>query len=244
VRIDLIEKLILFLAGLAVLAVAGFVTFCSMLPGGLRSGIPKVVEDSALQTQDWLNAQRRRSGRGAAGPVTLAPGEVMYQAAPAPPPSGGAPAGGGDSVPDAPTTTAYFEASGNVPQAEQVPGFPWLRRVPGVNYASPQQVPDVLYRKYQSFEETWDLVQEGGGKFVKTNDGKDAYEINWLEENSYLASRIGLRPGDRVVSVNGQPVGQSLGAGKAMFEQLKGERRFAVLIERQGSPMVLSFYVQ
>jgi hypothetical protein len=171
VRIDLIEKLVLFLAGLAVLAVAGFVTFCSMLPGGLRSGIPKVVEVSALNTQDWLNAQRRRSGRGAAGPVTLAPGEVMYQATPAPAGGGGGASGGGDDAGSPATPTAYFEASGNVPQAEQVPGFPWLRRVPGVNYASPQQVPDVLYRKYQSFEETWDLVQEGGGKFVKTNDG-------------------------------------------------------------------------
>lgn len=240
-RIDLIEKLILFLAGLAVLAVAGFVTFCSMLPGGLRSGIPKVVEVSALTTQDWLNAQRRRSGRGAQGPVVLNPGEVMYQATPAPVSAPGPDGKPGDAPP---TRTDYFEVSGNVPQTEQVPGFPWLRRVPGVNYASPQQVPDVLYRKYQSFEETWDLVQEGGGKFVKTADDKDAYEIAWLEDNSYLASRIGLRPGDKVVSVNGQPVGQSLGAGKAMFEQLKGERRFAVLIERAGSPMVLSFYVQ
>src|SRR5688572_8004819 len=59
VRIDLVEKLILFLAGLAVLAVAGFVTFCSLLPGGLRSGIPEVVEVSALTTQDWLDGQRR-----------------------------------------------------------------------------------------------------------------------------------------------------------------------------------------
>src|SRR5690606_14603933 len=140
--------------------------------------------------------------------------------------------------------TDYFAVEGNVPVAEQIPGFPWLRRVPGVSYAQPQQVPEILYRKYQSFDATWDLVQEGGGSFTTTADGKTAYQVNWIDENSYLATRIGLRPGDKVISVNGQPIGTSLAAGKAMYEQLKNERRFAVLIERNGQPVVLSFFVQ
>lgn len=245
-RIDLIEKLILFMAGLAVVGVAGFVTFCSMLPGGLRSGIPRVVEVSALETQDWLDKQRRITGRAGAEPVQFQAGDTAFFK----PATGGAPAagggsanaGGGQSGP-APTTD-YFVSQGDVPQTEQVPGFPWLRQVPGVRYSQPQKVPDVLYRKYQSFEATWDLVQEGGGSFVNTNDGKTAYQVNWIDEQSYLATRVGLRPGDKVISVNGQPIGTSLGAGKAMYEQLKGERRFAVLIERNGSPMVLSFFVQ
>jgi len=46
------------------------------------------------------------------------------------------------------------------------------------------------------------------------------------------------------VSVNGHPVGTGLGAAQALFEQLRSERRFAVLIERGGSPLVLSFFVQ
>lgn len=243
-RIDLIEKLILFMAGLAVVGVAGFVTFCSMLPGGLRSGIPKVVEVSALETQDWLDKQRRLTGRAGAEPVKFEAGDTAFfkPAVAAPASQGGGGDGGGKSGP-APTTD-YFVVEGDVPQAEQVPGFPWLRQVPGVRYSQPQKVPDVLYRKYQSFEATWDLVQEGGGSFVNTDDGKTAYQVNWIDEQSYLATRVGLRPGDKVVSVNGQPIGTSLGAGKAMYEQLKGEKRFAVLIERGGSPMVLSFFVQ
>lgn len=244
-RIDLFEKLVMFMAGLAVLGVGGFVTFCSMLPGGLRSGIPDVCEVSALATQDWLQEQRRRSGRGGVAAVDLAVGEIKYAAQPvvAAPPSAGS---GGPAAPATPPTarTDYFEVGGNVPSSEQVPGFPWLRRVPGVNYAQPQQVPDILYRKYQSFEATWDLVQEGGGSFTTTNDGKQAYQVNWIDEQSYLATRVGLKPGDKVISVNGQPIGTSLGAGKAMYEQLKNERRFAVLIERNGQPVVLSFFVQ
>lgn len=243
-RIDLFEKLVMFLAGLAVLGVGGFVTFCSMLPGGLRSGIPDVCETSALATQDWLQEQRRRSGRGGAASVKLEVGEIAFAAQPVPvaPPS----APGEPNAPQPPPAARsdYFEVSGNVPTGEQIPGFPWLRRVPGVNYAQPQQVPDILYRKYQSFEATWDLVQQGGGSFTTTSDGKTAYQVNWLDEQSYLATRLGLKPGDKVISVNGQPLGTSMGAGKAMYEQLKNERRFAVLIERQGQPVVLSFFVQ
>jgi hypothetical protein len=243
VRIELVEKLILFMAGLAVVGVAGFVTFCSMLPGGLRSGISKVVEDSALETQDWLDKQRRLTGRSGAEPVKFEAGDTaFFKPATAAPAAPGGSTGGEKSGP-APTTD-YFVAEGDVPQAEQVPGFPWLRQVPGVRYSQPQKVPDVLYRKYQAFEATWDLVQEGGGSFVNTDDGKTAYQVNWIDEQSYLATRVGLRPGDKVISVNGQPIGTSLGAGKAMYEQLKGEKRFAVLIERGGSPMVLSFFVQ
>jgi hypothetical protein len=241
VRVELVEKLILFLAGVAVLAVGALVAAFSILPP--RSGIPDVCVTSALATQDWLQQQRRRSGRGGVGALELAPGQIAIQAQPQGSPvfqnQPQAPSDG--SAPQ--TAVNYFEASGNVPQAEQVPGFPWLRRMPNVAYAAPQQVPEVLYRKYQSFEETWDLVQQGGGQFVQTNKGETAYQVTWMDENSYLATRIGLRPGDKVISVNGQPIGQSLTAGKSMYEQLKGERRFAVLIERGGQQVVLSFYV-
>lgn len=245
-RIDLLEKLILFLAGLAVLSVGGFVTFCSMLPGGLRSGIPDVCETSAFATQDWLKEQRRRTGRAGFASVDLKAGDIMVHASPAPAPGPQAPSVDGSPAAQAPSGPAsdYFAVEGNVPQAEQIPGFPWLRRVPGVSYAQPQQVPDIMYRKFQSFEATWDVAQQGGGSFTTTSDGKTAYEVNWLDDQSYLASRVGLKPGDKVISVNGQPIGTSLGAGKAMYEQLKGERRFAVLIERNGQPVVLSFFVQ
>lgn len=240
-RIELLEKLVLALATLAVLAVGGLVVTLSILP--LRSGIPKVAVESSLATQDWLG--RLRNGGRPAGPAELmrfdTPLPPPKPAADQPPPTPGQPAPPPTATASA--STGYFEASGNIPPAEQVPGFPWLRRMPGVAYTQPQQVPDILYKRYQSFDETWTLVQEGGGEFTTTGKGETAYQVNWVDENSYLYSRLGLRRGDKVISVNGQPIGTSLTAGKALYEQLKGERRFAVMIERQGQPLVLSFYV-
>lgn len=241
-RIDLIEKLILVKAGLAVAGVAGFVVFCSLLPGGIRSGVPKVCDDSANETQAWLEAQRRAAGRAGLPRVKVMPGEVAYPAAAAPVAS---PAPGPTASAAAPVAaTDYFQAAGDVPADERIANAPWLRRVPGVAYAEPQRVPELTYRRYQSFDDAVSAAQSGGGRFVSTAEGKTAYEVSWVDERSDLATRLGLRPGDRVLSVNGHPVGTGVGAAQALFEQLRAERRFAVLIERGGSPMVLSFFVQ
>ncbi len=189
---------------------------------------------------DWLeNQRRRRSGKP---PAKVQ--EWVNVTPPARQTSGGQSAAPKTKEEVAEVINQYFQTDGQIPKAEQVPGIPWLRRVPGVRkYARPKAVPQVLYRKYQSFKDAWDLVQEGGGEFVETDAGT-AYQINWIQDSSYLFTRIGLRPGDRVISVNGQPVGQSVGAGKAMYDNLRGEKRFAVLIERKGQKLVLSYFVQ
>ncbi len=88
-RIELFEKLVLVLAGLAIVAVGGLVVTLSIMP--LRSGIPKVVVDASLATQDWLQAQRRQKG------TVKGPGMIQFDtplpAAPrpanAPPPAPG-----------------------------------------------------------------------------------------------------------------------------------------------------------
>lgn len=238
-RIDVIEKLILVKAGLAVVGVAGFITFCSILPP--HSGVSPVCESSDKETLRWLETQRRAAGTAGVSKVVLRPGEVAYAAAPAPTPTqaavSAAPAG-------VVATTDYFQATGDVPADDRIANAPWLRRVPGVSYAEPQRVSELTYRKYQSFDQAMTLAQSGGGRFVSTAEGKDAYEVSWVDDQSELATRIGLRQGDRVVSINGHPVGTGVGSAPAMFEQLRSERRFAVLIERGGSPMVLSFFVQ
>jgi hypothetical protein len=240
--IGLLEKLNFVLALLTVLFVGGSVTLFSIVPRS--SGIDNVMVNSELATMDWLDAQRRvKAGRPPAKveewiDLSSQPAAPRQQV---PPPS--------DTSQEAKKQRAealnrYFESDSEIPRNEQVPGIPFLRRVPGVQkYAKPKAVPQILYKKYQSFQDTWDLVQEGGGEFVETDSGT-AYQVNWIQDSSYLYSKIGLRPGDRVISVNGQPVGQSVAAGKAMYDQLKGEKRFAVLIERNGQKMVLSYYVQ
>ena len=73
----------------------------------------------------------------------------------------------------------------------------------------------ILDRKYQSFSDAKDLVMGGGGEFVETSMGT-AYQINWVNQNSHLFSKVGLRKGDKIISVNGQPVGKSAAAGNAL----------------------------
>lgn len=245
-NVGFMERLVQVLAGLAILFVGGTVAVTTVMP--IRSGIQKVAVDSEIATSDWL--ERKRTGRGPGGPAIV---DLIQLPTPAPS-RPQAPAQPGQPQPQANAqqpaasssgggTQTYFDSSERIPQAEQVPGVPWLRRMPNTSYARPKAVPQMLYQKYQSFEDTWNLVQEGGGEFVSSSKGDQAYQVNWLDKNSYLFSRIGLRQGDKVISVNGQPIGSSVGAGKAMYEQLKGEKRFAVLIERDGQQMVLSFYV-
>lgn len=239
-RVDVFEKLILVKAGLAVLGVAGFVTFGSVVP--LRSGVSLGCESSDKETLLWLQEQRRSAGTVGVPKIKLEPGQIAYAAeAPAPPAAT-------TSSPSAPAPVAatddYYQAGGDVPTSDRIANAPWLRRVAGVSYAEPQRVSELTYIKYQSFDQAMTLAQSGSGRFVSTAEGKNAYEVSWVDDRSELATRIGLRSGDRLVSINGHPVGTGPGSASAMFAQLKSERRFAVLIEREGSPMVLSFFVQ
>ena len=246
-RIDLIEKIVLIVTVFTVLVVGAGVAAVWALPGGLRSGIPEVATQSAEKAMNFVDDYRRRRGVGG---TNL---RRDHYEAPIPQPAGGAPQGGqagpagtpgatpkGAQPPPQEVVSTFF--GNDLPPEQQVPGIPWVRKMPGVRYKPPEKVPEILYRKYQSFQDTWDLVQEGGGEFTETDAGT-AYQVNWVDQNSYLYSKLGLRPGDKVIAVNGQPIGKSMQAGKAMFEQFKGEQRFAVLIERQGQKTVLSFSV-
>jgi hypothetical protein len=236
-RIDLLEKLITFLTGLAVLLVAATVALLSFMP--LRSGIPKEAADAVGKVDEWLQAQRatRHGGRVPQQNIPMiAASPVAPQAA------------AGGAAPVAQTPRDYFVdtkgGQANLPPQEVVPGYPWLRKVPGVAYMPPQGVPKLVYQRYQSFQETWDLAQSGGGEFVSTETGDNAYQINWVDPSSMLATKIGLQPGDKVISVNGQAIGTNINAGRALYDQLKNESKFAVLVERGGQKVVLSFFVR
>lgn len=144
----------------------------------------------------------------------------------------------------APGPGAYYDGSGNLPPTEQVPGFPWLRRAAGVTYAQPRKVPDVFYQRYQSLEEVSTLLEESEGEFTTNATGQPVYHLIRIDEHSDLRTRVGLQEGDKVISVNGQPIGANAAAARELHERLKGERRFALLVERQGQHVVLSFYVE
>jgi len=148
-------------------------------------------------------------------------------------------------APEEAPATAVAPATEATPAAspaedEMVEGMPWLKKQPGVTYSRPQKVPEILAKKYQSFDEAWEQAKTGGGEFVAT-DGESGYQVNWLDPNSGLGKGLGLRPGDKVISINGQSIGESPQAGVKLFEQLKNDGRFVVKIERNGEQMVLTF---
>jgi membrane-associated protease RseP (regulator of RpoE activity) len=245
-RIELLEKLVLVLAVISVLVVGGIVTLFSIIP--LRSGIPDVAIDSELATQDWLY-DKRADVHGWQKPEDGVVMVIQGPQVPVGPSRRGADgvvvAANGVALPPPPTeyATDYFNASDSAPSSGQViEGYPWLRQVEGVAYAQPQPVSPLLYRKYQTFEDAWNLSQEGFGGFVETEAGT-AYEVQGVDPNSLLATRMGLQPGDRVISINGRPISAGANAGKQLYDQLKDETRFAVLVERNNQQVVLSFYV-
>ncbi|MBL4850368.1 MAG: hypothetical protein JKY65_33035 [Planctomycetes bacterium] len=241
-RIEFVEKLILILVFLTVLGVGGgVVTLAVLFPGGLRSGVPDVAVQSDSATEMWLANLRTRSGGPGMAPVVIPDAPIA-----------------GLAVGQAPTTPAakaavkkagikksqeYYSTNKVAPEDQALPGVDWLRKQPGVAYHRPRKVSKFVYAKYQSFNDTWTTVQSGGGKFTETKDGQTAYQVTWLDPRSELASMVGLRQNDKVIAVNGQPIGRSVDAGRSMYEQLEGQKKFAVMIERNGKRMVLPFYV-
>lgn len=238
-RIELLEKLVFVLAVLVIVLVAALVGVFSFVIQQ-SSGISKEEEVAAIQVDEWLTEARAiAAGGGGIGPikgqaifvapvangaVAVAPGQK------APPPA--QPAVPGQNDP-------YIAREGEqIPQDQQVPGIPWLRQQPGVAYMQPQSVPEVVYQRYQGFNEAYDVALQGAGEFV---DGK--YKITWVAPDSLLTTKIGILPGDQIISVNGKPVGTSMNAGRQLYDSLKGEKKFAVKVMRGGREVMLSFFV-
>lgn len=236
----IIEKIIIFLTVLAILFVGGTVAAFSFMPP--RSGIPKVAVDSEIATDDWLDKMRQRHHPRTGAPLVtdFGVGEQIVEDTTSGSP--GKPQKATKEVAQKAKAEYWGGSDSVIPQNEQVKGIPWLRKVPGVKYAKPRKVPLILYKKYQTFEDSFKLAKEGGGEFVETAAGT-AYQVNWVDQNSYLFTKIGIRRGDKVISVNGQPVGKSPAAGRALFESLKGEKHFSALVERKGQQLVLSYTV-
>lgn len=241
-RIELLEKLVFALAVFAIVVVGLFVGVFSFVIQK-SSGISEEEAVAAMQVDDWLQSSRRIAAGGPAivanQPMFIGRDPVGGVAAT----PGGKPAAGGNApvaqtaVPGQPDN--YIAREGEqIPQNEQVPGIPWLRQQPGVAYMPPQSVPDVVYQRYQGFDEAYNVALQGAGEF---QDGK--YKINWVAPDSLLTTKIGIQPGDQIISVNGHPVGNSMGAGRQLYDSLKGEKRFAVKVMRNGRETMLSFFV-
>jgi hypothetical protein len=215
--IDRLERLVLLLAALAVVAAAGLIGLVSALPGGVTSGIPDVCIDSTMRTRAWLDAERARAPRTAVRVESRA----------------------GEPGPE----DAHVNEAPPASDVDARRDVPWVRPRPGVTVAPTRRVPELVRRKYSSLREAHEVARSGGGRFVETRDRATAYELTWLAPDSPLATMLDLRPGDRILSINGHEVGASVEAGRALFEALKDETRFEVLIERDGERLVIPIQV-
>jgi len=242
------ERLILIVVGLVVVVAGVCVVFFTMVPK--KSGMPDEAVTSQLLVDEWLNV-RRRIARGDRTPTSEMITLDTIKGHQRRTGSGGA-ASAGQPVKMAEvakkTKSAdydnYVESDGKpIPEAEAVPGIPWLRYQRGVSYTRLKKVPRILYEKVQHFQDAYDAAQQGGGEFKESEFGP-SYRINWVQPDSTLGKVAGLRPGDQILSINGNKIGNSFTAARGLYEQLKNEKRFAVKVLRGGKPTVLSFNVK
>lgn len=252
-----VERLIIVLTSLLVLAAGAGVAFVTYVP--VRTGIYKEQPAIDYKVGRWLakkrgrpvggqlvhvEANKPRPGRqGVARASSKGAAAGLASKRPA-----GARAGrvaARDAFPASESAYAvdYFADGVAFPKQEQVPGIPWIRREPGVRYYSPDRIPASLYRRYQSVEAAVDLMKETRGKFEVGPKGS-TFMLNGLAKDSYLGSIAGLKAGDRLISVNGIRIkGTGLSAAKAIYAKVKNARHFAVKVIRQGQPTMLTFTV-
>jgi hypothetical protein len=245
-----LEKIVVALTGLSILTAGTGVTVFSFI--NKSSGISEEAVISETNKDAWLSQLRELAagGTGGSGPIFVAP--------PAPAQAPVAPAG---QTPAQPTTPGQAAAPSpspqghiaqapvspvgdSIPQHEQVRGIPWVRQEPGVQYFRPVPVSPMVYAKYQAFDDAYQEALRGGGEFVQSPGGA-GYQVNWLDENSVIRKQFGIRAGDVLISVNGHPIGQSMTAGRQLYDQLKNEKRFLVKVYRPNQGVIgLSAYVK
>lgn len=112
------------------------------------------------------------------------------------------------------------------------------RPLPGVEYAPSVTLP----------RETLDQLQKWSTDFKRAKVEKPdnraiqkGFTLNWLEPGNPFGEGLGLRPADRILAVHGQPEGQPIVLGEEALDALLNERWFAVLVEREGKRVVLSY---
>ena len=72
---------------------------------------------------------------------------------------------------------------------------------------------------------------------IETNEGR-GYKIGNLSSNPYL-QQAGLRPGDIILSVNGQPLGE-LQKDQLEFDNILAQGSASIELERGGEQMTIT----
>src|SRR5688572_3105291 len=127
---------------------------------------------------------------------------------------------------------------------QQQPGPAAQPYNPGTTIGVPQPVyiPNSMAEKYKHFEDVVDLGMTAYGEDVTLADGSQAFQLHEIAEDSPLSTRLGFQPGDTIISVNGYPA--SKGNARQLYETLKSDKTFNVVIQRGGQQQTMTYHIQ
>ena len=211
--IALLEKLVWIFAGLSVTVVVVFV-----ITGPLKSEITK----ETMMEQYYIANPHKRPGSKVAAPGPIQRQSFGPATTQAPRPATPAPAPG---QPAAPQPNPYTN-----------PASPYS---PGVVVAAPVFLPEAMVQKYQHWEDVYDLSMTAYGEDYTMPDGSVVFELKEINEDSPLGTMLDFKPRDRIISINGYAANKA--NGRQLYETLKNENTWSVLIERNGQQQSLTF---
>jgi type II secretory pathway component PulC len=98
-----------------------------------------------------------------------------------------------------------------------------------------------MANKYQHFEDVVNLGMTAYGDNVTLGDGTQGFALQQIAEDSPLTTRLGFMSGDVIISVNGLSAQRE--SARQLYEQLKNQRTFDVVFQRDGQTMSRSFNI-
>lgn len=127
---------------------------------------------------------------------------------------------------------------GALPPAHQMPGYPWLRVEEGVLYLQPVPITAEMAA----------LLHDPGGLTHLLAELELAWEgdmarVQAISPRHLLARHLGVRAGDRLVSLNEHLLPQDDKARARLARHLQGKQRFALELLRGKRRVIVAFFV-
>lgn len=114
---------------------------------------------------------------------------------------------------------------------------------PGEVHVRPVALPRAQVEKFASdLAASKKLLEDIGGKFIAAEGGIQ-FQVDELSPASPLADQLGIRLGDRLLSVNGLPVTGNERELQNTWERLRREKRWSLRLVRDGQLVVLNYYL-
>lgn len=114
---------------------------------------------------------------------------------------------------------------------------------PGEVRLRPRAIPRELLPRLRELAQARALCQDARGRFVVVEGGIQ-FQLDEVAHGSPLATLVGLRSGDRLLSLNDLPFSASEREQDNMWDRLRRERRWTLRLLREGQALAFSFYLE